>query len=160
MIIGKLNNYKGAIVRQPSALLRAFEYLRNTDFSQLADGRHDIEGDRMFIKLMRYQSKPYAECKAETHEKYADLLYIVSGEELFRWCVLDESMEVSEPYNEERDITFYKELKDESVCRLGPDYFVLLGPSDVHRPYEEIPGEAQPIVKVVVKIRLDLLAEE
>lgn len=159
MIIGKLENYKGAVVRQPSALLRAFEYLRKTDFSNL-EGRQEIEGDRMFAKVMRYRAKPYAECKAETHERYADLLYMVKGEELLRWCVLSPDMEVSEPYDAEKDITFYKNTVNESVLRLEEGHFLLLGPTDVHRPYEEIPGNAQDIIKVVLKIDLELLAEE
>lgn len=158
MIIGKLENYKGAVVRQPSALLRAFEYLRQTDFTKL-EGRQEIEGDRMFAKILRYKAKPYEECKAETHERYADLLYLVKGEELLRWCVLAPGMEVSEPYDAEKDITFYKNMVNESVLRLEAGHFLLLGPSDVHRPYEEIPGDPQDIIKVVMKIDLELLAE-
>jgi len=159
MIIGKLQNYKGAVLRQPSALLRALEYLRKTDFSNL-EGRQEIEGDLMFAKVLRYTSKPYEECKAETHERYADLLYVAKGEELLRWCVLAPGMEISEPYDAEKDITFYKNMVNESVLRLETGHFLLLGPTDVHRPYEAILDNAQEIIKVVVKIDLELLAKD
>ena len=49
--------------RYPIAIQKAIEYAKTTDFAGLEDGKHEIDGDQMFVNLFHLTSKP----KEETH---------------------------------------------------------------------------------------------
>ena len=69
--------------RYPEAIARAIRYASTTDFSQMEDGRYPIDGDRMFVQLFHLTSKQLEETKPELHEKYVDVQYWLTGEELY-----------------------------------------------------------------------------
>ncbi len=80
MIFDKIEN--SALYENISPLIkRAFEYLKQTDFSQLENGKHVIEGDSLFAIMQEYDTKNDGDAKLEAHQKYIDVQYIISGEE-------------------------------------------------------------------------------
>ena len=53
-----------------------------SDFSpDTADGRYDIEGDRVFALVQSYTTVPASEKKYESHRLYADIQFIAAGAE-------------------------------------------------------------------------------
>ena len=86
MIIGNIWDEDTAGIVFSPAMERALEYLKKTDFSKLEDGRYEIEGDRIYATVSRYQSKPWNECRPEAHRRYADVQYMAEGQELIGWC--------------------------------------------------------------------------
>ena len=42
-------------------IARALDYLQQTNFRDLADGRYELDGDRLFAIVQRYRPKPAAE---------------------------------------------------------------------------------------------------
>lgn len=159
MIIGSIKDEDAAGIAFPDAMERALAYLRDTDFSKLADGRYDIDGDRIYAKVERYRTKPMETCRPESHRRYADVQFVAEGQEFIGWCAFSPELKVAEPYDEEKDIAFYEKLEPESNFVLTEGCFALLLPKDVHRPCGAI-DEPSPVLKVVVKIAVELLEED
>ena len=157
MIIGNIGDPSEGFAAYPEAVLRALDYLRKTDFAKMKDGRYPVEGDDMYAILTRYKTKPSEECRPETHRKYIDLLYIISGEEYLGWCPMNPDLKVTEPYNAEKDIEFYEDLAPESHFVLSAGSIVVLFPKDVHKPFIMIGHEPTDVTKVIVKIAVSLL---
>lgn len=143
----------------PQAVRRALDFLRETDFRALPDGRYDIEGDRCYAKLARYITKQAKMCRPEAHRRYADIQYMVEGEEYIEVCPLGPDLVVHTPYDAAQDILFFEGLVPETSFPLTAGDFVILWPKDVHRPGVAV-DTPRSVVKVVVKIDMTLMAED
>ena len=71
-----LEAYKGI----HPGIYRGLELLRDTDFSQQEDGRHEVDGDDLFYLLQSYDTKEVNDAP-EAHKKYADIQFLISGRE-------------------------------------------------------------------------------
>ena len=160
MIIGSIHDEDMEGIAFSPAMERALSYLRETDFSKLKDGRYEIDGDRIYATVSRYQSKPEEECRPESHRKYADVQFVAEGQEFIGWCAFTPALKESTPYDEEKDIIFYERLEPESDFVLSEGCFAVLTPKDIHCPCVAIDEKPSPVLKVVVKIAVDLLEEE
>ena len=159
MIIGSIHDEDMEGIAFSPAMERALSYLRETDFSKLKDGRYEIDGDRIYATVSRYQSKPEAECRPESHRKYADVQFVAEGQELVGWCAFTPALVETEPYNEEKDIVFFEKLEPESYFVLSEGCYAIMTPKDIHRPRCAM-DEPAPVLKVVAKIAVELLEEE
>lgn len=127
-----------------------FRYLHETDLTELADGRYDIDGDEVFVLLSSYETKSPAEKLPEAHRKYADIQFIVSGNENIGYAHL-ENQKNKIDYNEDKDIIFYDEVS--FYFKLPQGKFAVFLPDDIHMP-GIIDGEVNMIKKAVVKVKL------
>jgi len=128
---------------------KAFEYLQKTDFTKVAEGKYEIDGQNIFAIVQEYLSKLPAEGRWEAHRRYMDIQYVVAGEEFIGYANLD-SMNAGE-YNEEKDIVFLE--GEGSMIPASAGSFMLLAPQDVHKPQITI-NEPQKVKKVVVKVKM------
>jgi len=152
MIVDRIENahlYTGIGKR----IAKALEVLRDTDFAAKENGRYDIDGDNIYYLLQRYTTEPAEKRRPEAHEKYIDIQYLAEGEELMGYCLL-EGLEIDTPYNEEKDIIFYKQIKDIGRVNLLPGTFAVLFPQDGHMPKCQLDGPCE-VLKVVVKVKID-----
>jgi YhcH/YjgK/YiaL family protein len=148
MIADRLANidcYRGLGERIATAL----DFLRNTNFAELPDGRTDIRGDEIFAMLMRYDTKPREVGRWEAHRSYIDIQFLIEGNELIG--VTDAAgLTITEEYDSDKDIMFFADA-DGDFLQLSADKFVLLFPQDAHMPY--ITDKTTSAVrKVVIKI--------
>ena len=159
MIIGEIHDEEATGVFFSPAMKRALSYLRETDFSKLKDGRYEIDGDRIYATVQRYDTKPARECRPESHRRYTDVQYVAEGQEFIGWCAFTPELKIAEPYNEEKDIAFYEKLEPESNFVLSEGCFAVLTPKDIHRPCCAI-EEPSPVLKVVMKVAVELFEED
>ena len=131
---------------------QAFEFLKSADLKNLPTGRQDLEGDHLYISVDEYTTKDKSETRYESHRKYIDIQYIIEGEELMGLTTLDK-VEVTEPYNEEKDIAFYSFDGGEYI-KAAPENFVLFFPEDAHRPMMKA-EENSKVKKIVVKVMIE-----
>ena len=96
------------------------------------DGRHAIDGERMFAMPQSYETAPATEKKLETHRRYIDIQYLISGEEIIHHAPA-ERLVVTEPYNDERDVVFYQDPVGLSATLLRPGDFTIYFPHDGHK---------------------------
>ena len=149
-----INKRKFAIEyhRNPRHWNQAFTFLKEADLQSLPVGKQELEGDHLFVAVSEYNSKKKGETKYESHKKYIDIQYVISGKELIGLTTPD-LVEVSEPYNEENDITFYN-FEGGDYLQADPAKFFIFFPEDVHRPSIQ-DGESVPVKKAVVKILME-----
>lgn len=129
---------------------RAFTWLRTTDLHALPTGRTTLDGDRLFANVDEYTTRPIEPCRLEAHRRYLDIQYMVRGVEQIGYTVLD-GLDVLVPYDESRDVGFYKGGFDRFTLREG--MFAVFAPHDAHAPQI---AAAEPIAvrKIVVKVAL------
>jgi biofilm protein TabA len=128
----------------------AFEFLKKLPAEQPL-GRFDIDGDNCFALVQSYTSKPAAEGKFEAHERYIDIQFIQSGQETLLWTPRA-TLEVTQPYNAEKDVAFYATPRRTTPVNLVAGEFAIFFPEDGHAPGIEY-GGAATVRKVVIKIR-------
>lgn len=128
----------------------AFEYLARFDHTT-EDGRVSLDGDHLFALVQSYQTAPAAAKPFESHQIYADIQFVVSGEEVIGTAPLDR-LQVTTPYNPANDAALYSG-PDDTPLRLRSGDFAVLWPQDGHKPgcAWNAPGAVK---KVVMKVRL------
>ena len=129
----------------------AFEFLKNTDFSDMPAGVYStlIDGVETPFKVKRYDSRPISDCKFEKHENCIDLQYIVSGREYFCYAPFGDDLErVGDNLSD--DCVYYKDVGSRVEPKQGMFAMALTG--DVHMPELRIGDEPVPVVKAIVKI--------
>jgi len=134
-------------------LREAFAFLeRHRDGAELADGRHEIADDRLYALMITHWPKPVPECRFETHARYADVVYLVSGSEMIGYAPA-ESLEPEGEYDGEKDVAFYGPPEFFTPVLLKPGMVTVFYPEDGHMPgciYER----EEEVKKVVVKVKV------
>lgn len=129
-------------------LYKALTILRDTDFSQMADGRVEVEGSDLYYMLQSYDSKTTP--KIEAHKAYADIQLVLSGREKMGVAPI-ETMERETEARPEKDCWLY----DGTVqyLTLTPGTYAILFPGDAHAPGLAVDAP-EPVRKCVFKVKL------
>jgi YhcH/YjgK/YiaL family protein len=128
----------------------AFAFVQRPDAGRLPDGRHPIDGDRVFALVQTYDTKPVADGFPEAHRRYADVQVVIAGTEWFGYAPLSDQP-VERPYDADRDILFVR--GDTTLFRLTPGVFALVFPHDAHLPGRTLTTPEQ-VRKIVIKIQM------
>jgi YhcH/YjgK/YiaL family protein len=148
MIFDKIEN--STLYETISPLIKkAFEYLKQTDFSGMENGKHIVDGDNVFAILQEYDTKNDSDAKLEAHRKYIDVQYIISGEELIGVRPLINQTPCKE-YDAENDYALYDD--NCSFVKINPGQFAVLFPQDLHKPGIKVDSSVK-VKKVVMKVR-------
>ena len=126
-----------------------FEWLKNHDLKNMADGKYVINDD-IYANVQSYMTKDDA--PFEAHKKYIDIQYMIDGEEnieLANYMNCDIKVE----YDKEKDIEFLECNRNVETQTLKQDYYLVFFPSDVHKPALKI-NEPRQVKKVIVKVAL------
>lgn len=130
---------------------KALKFLEEMDFTEALPSRVDINGDNVYALIQDYNTKDPETGKWESHKKFIDIQFVISGSEDFG-VVNYEYLDITEPYNEERDVAFYE--GDGDFVQLHDGEFVILFPHDAHMPGLAI-EESEKVRKVVIKVAVD-----
>jgi biofilm protein TabA len=128
---------------------KAFAYLKNTDLKTLGNGRHVIDGDNVYAIVTEAPTKDYDKTAFESHRKYIDLQYVITGEENMAKTLVG-SVAVSKPYDETTDLANY--TGEGKIYTVPAGSFMLFFPTEAHRP-NITPGGNKVVKKIVIKIR-------
>lgn len=141
-------------VSMTDGLRKGIEFLHRPDIHLISDGRVDIDGDRVFALVQRYETVKTDTPKFEYHRKYIDIQYIVSGEEVIGWAPADR-MVVTEAYDGDKDICFGTVPEGEvTPVYLKAGQLAVLYPEDGHAP-KLAAGRPSHVFKIVVKVTID-----
>jgi len=138
-------------VGMPGWLTQALRFLSSPEASSLAEGRHDLDGDRLFALVQEYETRPPEECRWEAHRLHIDVQYVSRGVERIGVAPLASLTQV-EPHDEARDVAFFDGSGD--FVTLRPGRFAVLFPHDAHRPCM-LADAVERVRKIVIKARLD-----
>lgn len=131
------------------------------DYRELAVGRHDILGDKVFANVMDATTRCEADAHYEWHKRYWDVQVDVSGREAF--CVTEgETVEV-EAYDEGKDFALCDVINEATVIRgdLDAGRFVIYLDNEPHMPNCAFAGDGvRTIKKICFKVIVDDLFDE
>jgi len=156
MIFGHILNFEQDKAALSPVLQAGLLYLKNTDLSKLPLGRHDIDGDNIFVSVSEYELESKENRRPEAHQKYIDIQYVALGEEMIGYSLLSSKYEITKDELTERDVIFYKAVEHEAELVLKPGVYAIFFPTDVHRPGCKSSDKIQ-VKKIVVKIALSSL---
>lgn len=125
---------------------QAFDWFHSQRLADLPDGRQEIAGDRLYATVMRENGRGQAVAKYETHRKYIDIQYLVSGFDLMGWAHLVPDLK-STGYEAAKDCEFY-EVAPTLWVPVPAGTFTIFFPEDAHAPM----AGTVPMQKVVVKV--------
>jgi len=131
---------------------KAFIFLKTNDLKNLRPGRYELEGDSLFVNVDEYTTRNEEDSRFEAHRKYADIQYLVYGEEKIGIAALDSTSE-STPYDNVKDIIFLT-AGNNNYRIASSDRFFIFFPGDAHRPCVKT-NENSKVRKVVVKVRIE-----
>ena len=129
----------------------AINYVLKTDFTTLAKGKYEIDGDKAFVIVNEYPTRPLSECEPESHRNYTDIQIMIAGTERFGYTPLIDQTATT-PYNPEKDVALYT-IKEEdlSYITLPAGQFIIFFPTDIHQP-EVLLHQPGQVKKIVVKV--------
>ena len=127
----------------------AFAFLKNQDLTKLKPGKYPIDGDYVYAFVTDDPTKDYDQSKWESHRKYIDLQYVISGEEKIGVAPVAD-VKVTEPYDAEKDIAHYSGPGKLYLAK--PGTFFIFFPGTAHRPNITTGGN-KPDQKIVIKVR-------
>lgn len=149
MILDSLNNTE-KVERLHPLFKKAFDYIKETDFSKVEDGKYELDGSRLFVSVVSLTGKDKNDAAIETHKKYIDIQLPLLGVEKIGWKPGCELQEESIPYDETKDIAFYVD-RPTAYTKIYPGQFAVYFPEDGHAPGI---GEGN-IRKVIVKVQVE-----
>jgi len=140
-----------------SAWQEAFAFLETLGPMTPVEHYVSIRGDAIFARIMRYNTKTPEQAIVEAHRRYIDIQMSLLGSEGMRWYA-PQALRVKTAYTEEGDAEFY----ENDAPPLGhvdnvPGLCTVLFPEDPHMPQLTLDGACTPVLKVVVKLRVDLV---
>jgi|SRR3989344_2996828 len=102
-----------------------------------------------------YEPKSRFEIPYESHKRYIDLQYVLSGSEVIEVNAI-QNLIISKEYHEEKDVIFYDDSIFGSSILMTPGMISVLFPEDAH-----IPGivnkEKETVSKIVIKYPIKLI---
>ena len=129
----------------------AYRWLAETDIRDLPVGFYSLMGEDVVAGVQEYETFPWEECRFETHDKYFDIQYMVTGEEMFGICRRDGLNEIERIA--ENDVVFYEDPDLYGRILLKEGDFVVVAPEDAHKP-RCAAEKPIPVKKVVVKVKI------
>jgi YhcH/YjgK/YiaL family protein len=149
MIYDKLEN--AAIYYALHPLFKStFDALQNWDWENLPCGRHDIDGDNIFINLAEYQTVLPDQGVWEAHRKYIDIQVIIHGEEQMGHT-FNNTLQIKDVYDASKDVEFYSGAGQ--LITYSKSTFAIYYPHDAHKP-GLISGAPGTVRKAVAKVRI------
>jgi YhcH/YjgK/YiaL family protein len=125
---------------------RAFAFLRTADLASLPPGRHDIDGDRMYVSIDHVEGRGRDGARLEAHRRHIDIQLTIEGEEEIGWLPLGGCGRAG-AFDTDRDIGFFDD-RPRTWLALPAGSFAIFFPEDAHAPL----GGRGPVKKAIVKI--------
>lgn len=150
MIFGNIKNLEEYEFLEDS-IKECFEYAKNNDLLAYEKGSHEIDGDRLFVNIVEYETIDADKRFWEAHKKYLDIHLMLDGEERIDLNFLNNMKE--EAYVEKDDFVPSKGTRKSSVI-LEKDDFLICYPKDSHKTAINV-EESQKIKKAIFKVKID-----
>lgn len=130
MVIDTLDNLGKYISLNP-LFKKVAEFIKDNDLNKLENGKHEVDGNNIFVNIATAKGKDPYEAILETHKKMIDIQIPLDTAETYGYtplCNLSDAI-----YNEEKDITKY-DGPAESFVTCNPGMFAIFFPQDGHAP--------------------------
>lgn len=130
----------------------AIDFALSHDLASFENGSHPIDGDRLFVNIVSYETKTPKERFWEAHKDYLDVHVPLVGTEQIDLNFL-ENLEKGE-YEKAGDFQPAFGDKMASVV-MNPGDFLVCYPNDAHRTAIKVGDQPETIKKAIFKVRID-----
>jgi biofilm protein TabA len=147
MILDVLDNAHDYCLAMNERFAKAFEFLLRPDLKDLAVGKYEIEGERVYAIVSKDTGRSKRDARLETHENYIDIQLILAGTDEMGWKPKSMCKQPSGEYDQENDVQFFADKPDvwlSTQCGV----FAIFFPEDAHAPSIS----SGTLHKVVVKV--------
>lgn len=149
MVFGNISDLK-AYSWLEDGVLKAFEYAANHDLLSFEKGSHEIDGDKLFVNIVEYETTSPEKRFWEAHRDYLDLHLMLRGPEQIDVNFI-QNMEQKEYVPKDDFLPLFGEPNSSVVLNKGD--FLLAYPADAHRTAVAVDGPAV-IKKAIFKIKI------
>ena len=127
----------------------AFDWLTAQDWAKVVDGKQAIDGENIHAVIESGTTAAPATRKFESHQRYLDIQYVISGGERMGWCPAAgvEPGQAAGP-----DLWFHPEPKSSQQLVVTPGHFAIFAPMEAHKPCCQLADKAAAFRKCVVKV--------
>lgn len=129
----------------------AFKFFKDNDLKSFQTGRHEIDGDDLFVNIVSYDTTTEEERFWEAHKDYIDLHVLIEGSERIDLNFLD-NMEKGD-YVKEDDFQKAFGEKNSTVNLLKQGDFLICYPNDCHMTALIVEDKSN-VKKAIFKIKL------
>lgn len=114
-----------------AAFQKAFRRMEAYDAAAFVKGKTDV-GDGLSLVQIETETRDHAQVSLEAHRKYADVMFLVQGEEVLFYKPTAQLTREKKPYTEEIDALLTEMNDDAQKLRFTPGSFVIFFPQDGH----------------------------
>lgn len=148
--VSQLNRYESLNPLFP----KTFAALAELAGQPFEKGRHEVDGDRIYINAAEYDTRPAEGAGMEHHKRYIDVMWMVSGEETIGVCNTSQLTDITMPYSEKDDVALAKLVGVYTEVKIKTGDVVILFPEDAHAPSMQLNG-AGHVQKLIAKVEVN-----
>lgn len=132
---------------------KVYEFIRKNNLLELAEGKHEIDGNNVYCTIFDGPLKSYEEAPLEVHDSYIDIHVVLEGSETIgiKDRALCNEHGENVKYREADDIAFLGDDEPDNFVSLGVNNLAIVFPADAHAP---LIGEGT-IKKAVFKVMVE-----
>lgn len=132
---------------------KAFEALSELKKEEFVKGRHEVDGDNIYINAIEYDTKPEEACIFEAHRQYIDVMLLLEGEEQIGYTPLRNCKNITMEYNEKDECCLAKLEPELMKVHMLPGDVCILFPEDAHAPSMQCAASSH-VKKLIAKVIL------
>ena len=140
-------------------ITKALQLLRGYTPVDFVPGKHEIDGERLFLIYTEYETEPAEQGLMEAHRKYADVMLMLEGEEALYFKPTGRLGHMTNEYDPEQDALLAAVDEDASRLVFRPGMFAVLLPEDAHCPGCQLSGPSH-VKKIIAKVMLESKEEK
>lgn len=150
MVFDRIENLKKYV--SPEQFQKIARFLEQLS-PDMEEKRYEIDGEKIYAKVMSYATSLRADCQIEAHNQYIDIQSSLEGTEGIDIFERDRLC-ISQEYDEAMEAAFYEEtiLPYASVNNV-PGYFTMIFPEEAHRPQVSVNQKCEKVKKFVIKMK-------
>lgn len=150
MILDKLENLsKYNNIPNGNAII---SFLKTTNIDELPLGDHEILGEKLFVKVMKYKPKNENNLNFEIHKNYTDVQLVWQGIEKMQVTKLENLSPITD-YNPKTDFQFFKATSHHTNLIVNKKYFAVFFCEEAHKPGCLVDGTDETVLKLVFKTK-------
>ena len=127
----------------------AFAWLAAQDWATSADGKVAIDGENLYAIIESGITTVAATRQFESHQRYLDIQYVISGGERMGWCP---AAGVEPGVQAGPDLWFHPEPAASQQLVVTPGHFAIFAPMEAHKPCCLLADRAAAFRKCVMKV--------
>jgi YhcH/YjgK/YiaL family protein len=136
-------------------LVETITAVRQYDLAKLAQGRHEIKGEKIFMDVMTLTTGLAETRRAELHQEYAAIHLLLGGEERIDYG-LPGDWQSELPYDDARDVQLLDIIRHRQTLAMFPGMYAIFLPHEPHKVACQL-NVSMPIKKAVIKVHYTLL---